>query len=591
MKNRVSAIILVLTLMIGVLPITVTAASSGGQKTGEVAVKYFIQGATAATFGFDDEWCGYFLYRCAEEVGESAAMGGYAGQIANVYNAANYFSVNAVQFGVFSDQTVSDIQQYCNVNYGYCNVNYSHRMNITDYQPQIGDVVFYDWNSGGTDIDHVEIVTDYDDGALYSVGGNRGPGYWSTTKVDGQYTYLDTTNKACAITAFARPNYSNDTGSDNLEDPTTPSVPTDGPTKTQYRYHRYEDPVSHDYFVCAYLGLSYYPSMQLVYSDWLDAPLPEVKKGYNDYLEHPHQSGCESAGCLSTDPFEVHRHVDAGGKVWYYEETRQVAVETENTPTPIPSAKPSETVTPSLKPSEAATPSDTVTPSSSPSAKPSQPPVTPSEKPSQPPATPSEKPAETDKKGALPLPATRSYAPDLFWDVKTDAWFYNNVADAYEMGLMNGTGANSFSPGNNMTLAEAVTLAARIHSLYHNGQESFARYDGGSWYDPYVDYARENQIIDVNYDYSRPATREEFVHILARALPETELECINEHAMFDDHQSVVYISDVELLSKAGIINGIPEAGVIRFKPSNTITRAEVAAVVARMARPASRIGK
>lgn len=372
---------------------------------------------------------------------------------------------------------------------------------------------------------------------------------------------------------------------------TAPPSSVDGPTKTQYRYHRYEDPVSHDYFVCAYLGLNYYSSMQLVYSDWVDAPYPEVKKGYNDYLVHPHQGGCETSGCLSSDPFEVHRHVDPSGKVWYYEETRQVPAEVESTPTPTPSAKPSEPVTPSPKPSETATPSETVTPSPTSSAKPSQPSVTPSEKTSQPPATPSEKPTETDKKGALPLPATRSYAPDLFWDVKTDAWFYNNVADAYEMGLMNGTGANSFSPGNNMTLAEAVTLAARIHSLYHNGAESFTRYDGGSWYDPYVDYARENKIIDVNYDYSRPATREEFVHILARALPETELACINEHAMFDDHQSVVYISDVELLSKAGIINGIPEAGVICFKPNNTITRAEVAAVVARMARPASRIGK
>lgn len=377
-------------------------------------------------------------------------------------------------------------------------------------------------------------------------------------------------------------------------DPSSPP-PTEGPTKTQYRYHRYEDPVSHDYFVCAYLGLSYYSSMQLVYSDWLDAPLPEVKQGYVNYLEHPHQSGCESAGCLPSDPFEVHRHVDPSGKVWYYEETRQVAVETESTPTPTPTPTPSPKVTPTPKPTSTPSarptettapsvkPSETTTPSAQPSAS-----VTPSPSPS---SKPSEPPAKPSKEPVLPLSATRSYAPDLFWDVKTDAWFYGNVADAYEMGLMNGTGASSFSPGNNMTLAEAVTLAARIHSLYHNGQESFKRYDGGSWYDPYVDYARENQIIDVNYDYSRPATREEFVHILARALPEAELANIAGTASFADSRDIVYHSDVALLSGAGVINGISENGQAYFKPTATITRAEVAAVVARMARPDSRIGK
>lgn len=583
MKKRILAMALALILVVGILPMT-ASASSGGDKVAAIAAKYSDAGATAATFGFNDEWCGAFLYRCAEEAGEGAAMCGSEYTMQYNPRSMNWFIDNGAEVGFFYDALPWNTEAY---------VSHAKRMDKSDYTPQLGDIIYFDWDGyGNGGLYHVEIVTDISGRSITTVGGNTGAYNWWESSVNPRWSNID----SGYIVAFARPNYSNETGSDSREDPATPSAPTDGPTKTQYRYHRYEDN-NGEYAVCAYWGnVTFNTTMHLVYSDWLDAPLPEVKQGYVNYLEHPNQgASCANAGCLSSDPFEIHRHVDPSGKVWYYEETRQVPAEVESTPTPTPtptpSAKPSEPVTPSPKPSETATPSETVTPSPTSSAKPSQPSVTPSEKPSQPPATPSEKPTETDKKGALPLPATRSYAPDLFWDVKTDAWFYNNVADAYEMGLMNGTGANSFSPGNNMTLAEAVTLAARIHSLYHNGAESFTRYDGGSWYDPYVDYARANKIIDVNYDYSRPATREEFVHILARALPETELACINEHAVFDDHQSVVYISDVELLSKAGIINGIPEAGVICFKPNNTITRAEVAAVVARMARPASRIGK
>lgn len=194
-------------------------------------------------------------------------------------------------------------------------------------------------------------------------------------------------------------------------------------------------------------------------------------------------------------------------------------------------------------------------------------------------------------KGKLPLPATRTYAPDLFWDVKGTDWFYNNVADAYDLGLMNGTGNSTFSPQNNMTLAEAITLAARLHSIYYTGEENFPRYDGGNWYDPYVNYARDKGIISENYAYTRPATREEFVHIMAAALPGEALSAITGAVTFADASDIVYNGDVRLLQRAGIINGIQENGQTYFKPWNPITRAEVAAIVTRMARPDSRIGK
>lgn len=204
--------------------------------------------------------------------------------------------------------------------------------------------------------------------------------------------------------------------------------------------------------------------------------------------------------------------------------------------------------------------------------------------------TEGKKPSETGKGDFQNFTTQNRYTNGSFGDVKSGDWFYENVKTTYELGLMKGTGSGTFSPGNNVTLAEAITLAARIHSIYYTGSDSFASYDGGNWYDPYVDYARENNIINTYYNYSRPATREEFVHILAKALPEEALENIAGRISFADSGDITYMAEVQLLSGAGIINGIKENGQLYFKPLNTITRAEVAAVVARMAKPSQRVG-
>lgn len=192
-------------------------------------------------------------------------------------------------------------------------------------------------------------------------------------------------------------------------------------------------------------------------------------------------------------------------------------------------------------------------------------------------------------KPRLPLPMVKVYSND-FSDVKTRDWFYSNVVASYELGLMKGIARGEFAPGSNVTIAETVTLAARLHSIYHTGSDEFPSYDGGKWFDPYVDYARDNGIVTMAYNYDRPATREDFVHILAKALPEEALENIAS-VDFADAGEFKYASDVQLLSGAGVINGVQEDGQTYFKPLAAITRAEVAAVVSRMAKPGSRVGK
>lgn len=185
---------------------------------------------------------------------------------------------------------------------------------------------------------------------------------------------------------------------------------------------------------------------------------------------------------------------------------------------------------------------------------------------------------------------SKEYHNGLFRDVAAIAWYSDNVASVYRLGLMKGTGTNTFAPGKNVTIAETVTLAARLHSIYHTGKEVFESYDGGNWYDPYVNYARNNGIISENYNFNLPATRETFAHILAQALPLSALQPVScESIHFADVGHIVYAGDVDLLCKAGVINGVQSDGVTNFLPQDTITRAEASAIVTRMAKPELRI--
>ncbi|MGE4485667.1 MAG: trypsin-like peptidase domain-containing protein [Oscillospiraceae bacterium] len=172
-----------------------------------------------------------------------------------------------------------------------------------------------------------------------------------------------------------------------------------------------------------------------------------------------------------------------------------------------------------------------------------------------------------------------TYAQGQFSDVATGAWYAENVASAYELGLMKGSSTTAFSPDGNVTVAEAVTMAARLHSIYTTGTESFVQ--SSPWYQDYVDYATENGIIaDGQFSsYTAAASRLQFAAIFAAALPDEALSAINtvESGVIPDTNS----SSVYKLYRAGILTGSDSTGA--FKPDSTITRAEASTIVARMA--------
>ena len=184
------------------------------------------------------------------------------------------------------------------------------------------------------------------------------------------------------------------------------------------------------------------------------------------------------------------------------------------------------------------------------------------------------------------------YFQDQFSDVPANQWYTDSVASAFELGLMNGKGNKSFDPFGDVTIAEAITMAARIHSIYTTGSESFNQSEGSAWYQTYLDYAFKNSIISrayYNCDATQKANRSQFAEIFAASLPAEALAAMNEvndGAIPDVDMSSDYANAVYRLYRAGILTGNDANGT--FAPQTYITRAESAAIVSRMAESSNR---
>ena len=174
--------------------------------------------------------------------------------------------------------------------------------------------------------------------------------------------------------------------------------------------------------------------------------------------------------------------------------------------------------------------------------------------------------------------------PYKFYDVSPYDWFKDGVITAYELGLVNGVSDISFDPQGEITLAETIALAARLHKIYHYNSNEFQQ--GFTWYQVYVDYAIKNGIVKAGEfaDYNAVATRAQFAGVLAKALPESALIAFNNveyGAIPDVPRGSEYIDEIYLLYRAGVLTGNDEMGT--FGPDTTIQRSAVATIVSRMA--------
>lgn len=125
-----------------------------------------------------------------------------------------------------------------------------------------------------------------------------------------------------------------------------------------------------------------------------------------------------------------------------------------------------------------------------------------------------------------------------FKDVTAGRWYSSAVKQAYVYGLILGKAANSYEPQSNLTIAEALTLAAKLHSYGSTGSYEVPPVpDGIPWYKNVVNYCFNNNIIQANEftgRYNNKATRAEVAHIFANVYGEGLLPKINKVTSLPD---------------------------------------------------------
>lgn len=181
-----------------------------------------------------------------------------------------------------------------------------------------------------------------------------------------------------------------------------------------------------------------------------------------------------------------------------------------------------------------------------------------------------------------------------FLDADESAWYGSQqqgvIKSVVQLGIMNGYTDGTFHPIGNITLSEAIKMAAVVHATCNNQTISFSASDGGKWYDAYLNYCVKNRIVSSG-EYSSLdayATRAQIAHIFAKATSDfAVVNDIDYDYISDVSERSEYADEILALYRAGILTG--DERTRAFRPSDTITRAEAAAIISRVALPTTRI--
>ncbi len=181
------------------------------------------------------------------------------------------------------------------------------------------------------------------------------------------------------------------------------------------------------------------------------------------------------------------------------------------------------------------------------------------------------------------------YSESTYSDISSGEWYALYVQKCYELGLMQGVGNGVFDHNGNITIAQAITMASRVHKIYNENNAEFSG-SGAPWYLPMVEYAINNKIISENdfASYDAYATRAQMAYIFSNSLPKSEFFKVNNLNTIPDVKSTdKYFNNILLLYVAGIVNGSDAQH--NFYPDDFIKRREAAAIICRVAISSERI--
>ncbi len=176
--------------------------------------------------------------------------------------------------------------------------------------------------------------------------------------------------------------------------------------------------------------------------------------------------------------------------------------------------------------------------------------------------------------------------PQLFSDVPSTQWYYEAVSKTSASGIINGIGNNQFNPKGTLTHAEAMTLMAKVHAIYLYGNSDiineYQKIDS-HWASGIHSYCLDHRLPTPSVsDFDTNISRGTMARYFRNSLPSKAFEEINDLSLAPEETTNTVVQD---LFKAGILIG-DHSG---FRLDDSITRAEAAAIIHRVANPNVRV--
>ena len=168
-----------------------------------------------------------------------------------------------------------------------------------------------------------------------------------------------------------------------------------------------------------------------------------------------------------------------------------------------------------------------------------------------------------------------------FSDINENDWFYDDVVSAAENGYVNGMGDGKYEPYGKLTRAQFALMIARAMNYDSNPdvESAFPDVADNHWAKAAINFCYQNEIITGYEDGEFKPDKTITRQEVATILARAfNLEEISSEAYPDDSAIAGWASDYVYMAKAaGLMKG--DAGTGKFRPNDTLNRAEAATIL------------
>ncbi len=182
--------------------------------------------------------------------------------------------------------------------------------------------------------------------------------------------------------------------------------------------------------------------------------------------------------------------------------------------------------------------------------------------------------------------ATTAASPDILSDVPAANWAYPSIHRWQQDGIIHGYPDGTFRPAGQITRAEFAVIANRLFGFQEETTVRITDIKPGNWAYREIAKAVEVQYLALNPQDqaypNQPLTRGEAANALAALFHLHTGSDVNDTTTFRDLTNVApdVRQAIAALEDAGFLAGYPDG---TFRPEKTITRAEMASLLDRMA--------